>query len=124
MSIASLNLRSLTLTSRASDIQFRIMLLSNRRMALTYKTGDIQQKYYNAMQQYIKNNPDQDIVLDTQTFAVEYEQLMAAVNTEDLRMELEMKQLETQNKAVTTEQESVKKQLDNNIKKEFNALGR
>ena len=61
-------------------------------------------------------------VLNTEDDALaesEYEAKMAVIKTQDQMLDMELKQIETQHKAVEAEQDSVKKIIDGNIDKTF-----
>jgi hypothetical protein len=109
MGIAIGNARLLTLVNRKNDIEYRMMTLSNRRQTLAYQTSAIAQKLASA-----------DL---NQNLSQAYEAQMASVQQNDKVMELEQKNLETQQKAVTTEYESIQKLLENNVKREFKVFG-
>ncbi|MBQ8634541.1 hypothetical protein IJ425_00120 [bacterium] len=51
-----------------------------------------------------------------------YDRLQNQIQAQDKKLEIELDNVETQRSAVTTEQESVKKVIDDNIKNSFNAF--
>ncbi len=61
-------------------------------------------------------------VLNTEDDALaesEYEAKLAVIKTQDQMLDIELKQIETQHKAIETEQDSVKKVIEGNIDKTF-----
>ncbi|MBO5947475.1 hypothetical protein J6Q66_01410 [bacterium] len=94
MTMCALNARLLSLTMYKSDLEYKILSITNRRQIIAYQTAAL---------------ADLDFESD------EMSQLQAI----DQIYELEQTNLETQQKAVTAEFDSVQKLLDNNIKKDF-----
>ena len=126
--VAVAQARFLTLTARASDLQLRIMIISNREQLLAYKTEAIMAGYLKDIQEkYAQLTADSSsasiLAFNDLEFQAQYEYAMAKINTLQKQMELEKQNLETQNKAVTTEMESVKKLIENNIKNSFKTFG-
>ncbi len=52
-----------------------------------------------------------------------YDRLQQQIQSQDKKLEMELDNVETQRSAVKTEEESVKKVIDENIEKSFNAFG-
>ena len=94
MTVAALNARLLQLTMYKSDLEYKILAINNKRQIIAYQTAALA-----------------DLDFDSS----EMDQLQAI----DQIYELEQTNLETQEKAVSAEFDSVQKLLENNIKKEF-----
>ena len=94
MTMCALNARLLSLTMYKSDLEFKILCITNRRQKIAYLTSGM---------------------LDSDMESPEMQRL----NAMDQIYELEQTNLETQQKAVTAEFDSVQKLLENNIKKDF-----
>ena len=107
MTIAALNCRMLTLTSYKADIEFRLQRIMEKRQYLSYKSIGIASQKSTAMQ-----NEDEyaQYILEQQE---------NQINALDKIFEMDQTNIETQQKAASTELESIQKLLDNNIKKEF-----
>lgn len=60
---------------------------------------------------------------DDDTAKAKYDRLQNEIQAQDKKLELELDNIETQRSAVTTEEESVKKVIDENIEGSFNAFG-
>ncbi len=120
MSFAISAARLLTLTSRASDLQYRIMIVTNREQRLAYQTQSMLEQYNQGMQQQAMmkgQNPQENVgIYNEGQFAAQYEALMAGINAKQKSLEMERTQLETQHKAIEQEKESTKKLLDKNAK--------
>ena len=107
MTVAALNCRMLTLTSYKADIEFRLQRIMEKRQYLSYKTIGIASQKSTAMQ-----NEDEyaQYILEQQE---------NAINALDKIFEMDQTNLETQQKAASTELESIQKLLETNIKSEF-----
>ena len=95
MTIGSINTRLLSLTLYKSNLEFSITSISNQRQQIAYQTMQLS---------------DADWESDPRI-----QQLQAM----DSYLELQQKNLETQQKAATSELESMQKILDTNVKKDF-----
>ncbi len=95
MTIGAINTRLLSLTLYKSNLEFSITSISNQRQQIAYQTMQLS---------------DADWESDPRI-----QQLQAM----DSYLELQQKNLETQQKAATSELESMQKILDTNVKKDF-----
>ncbi|MDD3593744.1 MAG: hypothetical protein PHX18_03850 [Candidatus Gastranaerophilales bacterium] len=107
MTIASLNCRMLTLTTYKADVEFRMQRIMEKRQYLSYKSIGIATQKSTAMQ-----NED-----DYTQYILEQQENQ--INAMDKILEIDQKNIETQQKAASTELESITKMLDTNIKREF-----
>ena len=139
MGLVASQARLLLLFGRKSDIEYRCQVISNKRMRLSFETGEIARTYVDALSNTVAtgtgtwptppNAPDalgQNTRLYTEDDALataRYEGQTAILQAEDKRLELELKNLETQHKAVSTEIDAVNKVIDKNIEKSFKTLG-
>jgi len=94
MTVCALNARLLSLTMQKSDLEYKILAISNKRMMISYQTAAF---------------------ADLDFESPEMKQLQAI----DQIYELEQTNLETQEKEISAEFDSVQKLLENNIKKDF-----
>ena len=97
MTIGAINTRLLSLTMYKSNLEFTITSISNRRQNLAYQTMQLATAGAD-----FENDP-------------RVQQLQAM----DQYLELQQKNLETQQKAASSELESMQKILDTNVKKDF-----
>jgi len=88
MGIAASQARLMMVSRYQSDLEFAMQMISQKRTVLAYQA---------------------------QSAAENYPELAAQYHTLDKKLEAEMKTLETQHKMVSTEYDSVKKTLDDNI---------
>ena len=95
MTIGAINPRLLSLTLYKSNLEFSITSISNKRQQIAYQTMQLSNVDW-------ENDP-------------RVQQLQAM----DSYLELQQKNLETQQKAASSELESMQKILDTNIKKDF-----
>lgn len=95
MTIGAINTRLLSLTLYKSNLEYSITSISNKRQQIAYQTMQLS---------------DVDWESDPRV-----QQLQAM----DSYLELQQKNLETQQKAASSELESMQKILDTNVKKDF-----
>ena len=95
MTIGAINTRLLSLTLYKSNLEYSITSISNKRQQIAYQTMQL---------------ADADWESDPRI-----QQLQAM----DSYLELQQKNLETQQKAVASELESMQKILDTNVKNDF-----
>ena len=88
MGIAASQARLLMLSSYQSDLEFAMQMISQKRTVLAYQA---------------------------QQAAESYPELASQYHTLDKQLEAQMQSLQTQQKMVSTEYDSVKKMLDDNI---------
>ena len=95
MTIASVNARLLTMSMYKSDLEYRIMAVSNRRQQLSYQSAALSDADFNE------------------------DPRVKALQLQESALDLEQKNLETQQKAVSAEFDGLQKLLESNIKKDF-----
>ncbi len=95
MTIGAINTRLLSLTLYKSNLEFSITSISNKRQQIAYQTMQLADVDW-------ENDP-------------RVQQLQAM----DSYLELQQKNLETQQKAAASELESMQKILDTNVKNDF-----
>ena len=103
MTIAAAQARLMTLTMYKSDLEYRMMSISNQKQALALQSAAYAQAYAEA----------------GGTDSLENDPYMLSIQYQDKALEMEQKTLETQQKSADANLESVQKILDNNIKKDF-----
>jgi len=139
MGLVASQARLLLLFGRKSDLEYRCQVISNKRMRLSFETGEIANTYVNSLGNTAPiaapNFPTPPTAPDALNQATRlyteddayatalYEGQTAILQAEDKRLELELKNLETQHKAVSTEVDAVQKVIDKNIEKSFKTLG-
>jgi len=95
MGIAASQARLMMICSYKSDLEFAMQMIAQKRTVLAYQA---------------------------QAAAENYPELAAQYHVLDKKLDAEMKTLETQQKMVATEYDSVKKVLDDNITKSMKYL--
>jgi hypothetical protein len=139
MGLVASQARLLLSFARKSDLEFRCQQISNKRMRLSFETGEVAQTYADALsntaplatstwptppaqpsasQSYTRLYTEDDAAA-----TAIYEAQTAILQAEDKRLELELKNLETQHKAISTEIDAVQKVIEKNIEKSFKTLG-
>jgi hypothetical protein len=92
MGIAASQARLMMISSYQSDLEFSMQMISQKRTVLAYQA---------------------------QQAAQDYPELAAQYHTLDKQLEAQMTTLQTQQKMVSTEYDSVKKTLTDNITRDF-----
>ncbi len=103
MTMAAAQARMLTLTLYKSDLEYRLMSISNQKQALALQSSAYAAAYAEA----------------GGSGSLEDDPYMLAIQYQDQALEAEQKTIETQQKAAAADLESVEKLVDNNIKKDF-----
>ena len=103
MTIAAAQARVMTLTMYKSDLEYRLMSISNQKQALALQSAAYAQAYSEA----------------GGTDSLENDPYMLAIQYKDKALETEQKTLETQQAAATEDLNAIEKLLQNNIKKDF-----
>lgn len=103
MTMAAAQARMLTLTLYKSDLEYRLMSISNQKQALALQSSAYAAAYAEA----------------GGSGSLEDDPYMLAIQYQDEALDAEQKTLETQQKAAAADLESVEKLVDNNIKKDF-----
>jgi len=135
--------RSIMLTARKSDIEFKVQVINQRRTTLAEQASKLARAFANNMYQnddpmvlnggngasalpgFTAPAPTVGVAVITQSAVATgtYEQQMAFVQSLDKELELREKDLQTQNKMVETELDAVRKVIDKSIEKGFKTLG-
>ena len=103
MTIAAAQARMLTLTMYKSDLEYRLMNISNQKQALALQSAQYAAAYSEA----------------GGTGSLDDDPYMSRIQYMDKALEAEQKTLETQQKAAAADLESVEKLVDTNVKKDF-----
>ena len=152
MGIAASQGRSMMLTARKSDIEFKVQVINQRRTTLAEQSSKLAQAFANNEYQNddpmnlntVKNADGTTTQLGASmlpgftslaaTTGVagipqssiatgDYEVQMTYVQSLDKELELREKDLQTQNKMIETELDAVQKVIDKSIEKGFKTLG-
>ena len=131
MGLAASQARFLSLTARKSDLEFNAQQVNQERMRLSNDTQTLFEQYFQLkvpapypapLVDADGNGLDDRYELDQQI----YENQIAIINgktelyhSQDRILEMKLKNLETQQKEVQTEVDSVKKVIDKNIEMTF-----
>lgn len=105
------------LTSRKSDLEYRLILISNQTQRLAAeKSAEVSAKA-NALDKFM--GEDQTISFTETAAYMDYEKAMAEIEIAQNRLDMQQKSFETELKAVTSEEEEVNKLVESNVKKSF-----
>lgn len=121
MGLSSNQARLNSLTMRKSDLEYRLMMVSQQNQVLATKQADAVSKKAAALESFLNSESASDITVsftNTQAYA-EYETAMAQLEIADNKLTQQQKAIETEYQAVTAEEEEIKKLVDSNVKKSF-----
>ena len=121
MGLAANQARLNFLTLRKSDLEYRLIMLTNQVQALATEQAEVVSKKAKALEKFNGTEEAKDVKVsfsNTPEYA-EYENAMAQLEVAQTRLDNEQKAVETEHQAISAEQEQVQKLVDNNIKKSF-----
>lgn len=127
MAVSVNNARLLFLTARKSDLEYKMTMMINNIQQLANQSAAVLEEKYTAVQNYVTKQtvagtadaPPTVSMNANPNYLTDFDVQLAEIEAAQSRLDLEQKKLETQHKAVTAEEESVQKTLDNSIKEEF-----
>lgn len=113
---------SMSVMNQKSDLEYRIMQITNELMNLARKSQDITTKQQVEAQRYI--NQDEDPVaaieyVNSSAFQMKYQAQLAQIQVKEQQLNVEKQQAETKQKMLATQQDGWEKLTENNIKKGF-----
>lgn len=109
MGFAASQARQLILTAYVSDLELQGQFINQSRLQLANSLGQM----FNMTTDLSPENP----------VARQIQASIAAIQALDKSLELQLRRLDTQRRAATTELESVKKVIEDNVKSSFKAFG-
>ena len=129
MSVASTQCHLLMITSRKADLEYRLLQLTNHLSRLASETASLNEELMYQMpsmrEQVIDamGTTDADDVEEalekmmSDEFYVAYQNQISLIHVQEVRIQAEKTEIETQLKALTTMEEGAQKQLDADLKK-------
>lgn len=128
MSVAPTQCQLLALTSRKSDIEYRLLQINAQVSRMAAQSASLQEELMievrsNNIYQTVytgENSKDLEERLEafySGEFYTAYQTQMAMINNKEKALNVEKSQLEVQLTAITTEMEGIEKQLDSDLKK-------
>lgn len=120
MGLASNQARLNVLTVKRNDLEYRLMNLTNQSMILAAKQADVVAKKAQALQAFNnKHGEDYAVTFTSTTAYADYETAMAQLEIADSNLTKQQQAAETEYKAVTAEEEEIKKLVESNAKNSF-----
>lgn len=129
MSVASTQCHLLMITSRKADLEYRLLQLTNHLSRLASETASLNEELMYQMpsmrEQVIDaiGTTDADDVEEaleimmSDEFYVAYQNQIALIHVQEVSIQAEKTEIETQLKALTTMEEGAQKQLEADLKK-------
>lgn len=125
MSVASTQCQILALTSRKSDLEYRLLCINAVRSRMAAQTSALHEDLVREIQSgHIFQTVDQDSDIEQQIaiatsgeFYTAYQLQTAMINEKEKMLDVEKTQIETQLNAINTLQDSLSKQLESDLKK-------
>ena len=128
MSVASTQCQLLALTSRKSDLEYRLLCITNTISRMSCKTAALNEEL---MTEVTSNNDYASVLTNENTadisqrieafysseFYTKYQTQMSMVNSKEKLLDVEKQQIETELSAINTLYDGLEKQLDSDLKK-------
>lgn len=109
MGFAASQGRYVMLTARQSDLELQGQFINQAKMQIANITGSL----FQATTSLEPESPEAQMI----------QQRIAAIQTIEKTLDMQLKRLDTQRNAIMTEMESVKKVIDKNIAQTFKTFG-
>ena len=119
MGLSSNQARLNVLTSRKADLEYRLTMITAHTQQIANQESEAISKKAAQMEMYSAANTDKAASFQyTQAYA-DYEMAMNQLEIAQNKLDQQQKMVETKLKAVTNEQEQVKKLVESNVKTSF-----
>ncbi|MDD3593904.1 MAG: hypothetical protein PHX18_04680 [Candidatus Gastranaerophilales bacterium] len=122
MGIAALQASYLTLTAQKANYEFSLNVIDRRRQTLTLQGGKLMEEYMEKWALTSQETGAAEDNVDTfnwEVFQADYTAAQKKLEYQDKALELQRTNIQTQVTAITTQQESVQKQIEKNVQKDF-----
>ena len=123
MGVSSNQARLMTLTARMHDLELRAQQISNQKVVMSLQSEAIALEYSNEMNKATNSNDGSVNEGMLRSAQGAYEQASAELAKKEKLLDLELSQINTEHKATTTEYDSVKSLISDNVDKSFSLFG-
>ena len=123
MGVSANQSRLMTLTARMHDLELRAQQISNQKVTMSLQSEAIALAYSNDMRDATDTNTGEVNTAKLNSAQATYEQGTAALVSKEKLLDLELSQINTEHQAATTEYDSVKSLISDNVEKSFSLFG-
>ena len=113
----------MTLTARMHDLEMRAQQISNEKVIMSLKSEAIALEYSNSMNDATSTSDGSVNESMLNAAQRKYEQQTASISKDEKLLDLELSQINTEHQAATTEYDSVKSLISDNVDKSFSLFG-
>ncbi len=123
MGVSANQSRLMTLTARMHDLELRAQQISNQKVIMSLKSEAIALEYSDAMNRATNTSTGEvnEGVLNAAQRS--YEAASATLSKDEKLLDLELSQINTEHNAASTEYDSVKSLISDNVDKSFSLFG-
>ena len=123
MGVSANQSRLMTLTARMHDLELRAQQISNQKVVMSLQSEAIALQYSDAMNR--ATNSSDGSVNEGMLKAAQstYEGASATLASKEKLLDLELSQINTEHNAASTEYDSVKSLISDNVDKSFSLFG-
>ncbi len=123
MGVSANQSRLMTLTARMHDLEMRAQQISNEKVIMSLKSEAIALEYSNSMNDATSTSDGSVNESMLNAAQRKYEQQTASISKDEKLLDLELSQINTEHQAATTEYDSVKSLISDNVDKSFSLFG-
>lgn len=123
MGVSANQSRLMTLTARMHDLELRAQQISNEKVIMSLKSEAIALEYSNSMNDATSTSDGSVNESMLNAAQRKYEQATASISKDEKLLDLELSQINTEHQAATTEYDSVKSLISDNVDKSFSLFG-
>ena len=123
MGVSANQSRLMTLTARMHDLELRAQQISNEKVIMSLKSEAIALEYSNSMNDATSTSDGSVNESMLNAAQRKYEQAAASISKDEKLLDLELSQINTEHQAATTEYDSVKSLISDNVDKSFSLFG-
>ena len=123
MGVSANQSRLMTLTARMHDLELRAQQISNQKVIMSLKSEAIALEYSDAMNRATNTSTGEvnEGVLNAAQRS--YEAASATLSKDEKLLDLELSKINTEHNAASTEYDSVKSLISDNVEKSFSLFG-
>lgn len=123
MGVSANQSRLMTLTARMHDLELRAQQISNQKVVMSLQSEAIALAYSDEMRDATDTNTGEVNTAKLNGAQATYEEASAKLASKEKLLDLELSQINTEHQAATTEYDSVKSLISDNVDKSFSLFG-
>ena len=123
MGVSANQSRLMTLTARMHDLELRAQQISNQNVVMSLQSEAIALAYSDDMRDATDTNTGEVNTAKLNAAQSAYEGASATLASKEKLLDLELSQINTEHQAATTEYDSVKSLISDNVEKSFSLFG-